>query len=206
MLTTVVPLALGWWSQETIESHLYIVGTLGQALMDSACVILFLHARAAGNWRSHPRDRAVSAAIGLTGALAIGALKWALTGQLVFMGQVNAFPQALALPMPWNMIAATAAILAYGPGEAIFIVYLVRAFDRAAGDSPRLLSWGVALTGLLWGVLHLGNIVFFGPAPSVIANAIVMVAVGLAMGVLLKTTRASLGPIMFWTLTNGTSL
>jgi hypothetical protein len=126
-----------------------------------------------------------------------------LSGRLVFMGGVPAFTQSLVLTPPWSMIAAILAVLAYGPGEAILVVYLVLAFDAATGDWHRLVSRGVVITALLWGLSHLWNVFFFGW--GALANALLMVVVGLMIGLLLKGTHSAWGPMVFWALVNGTS-
>ena len=120
-----------------------------------------------------------------------------------FMGGVPAFTQSLHLPKPWNTLATTMALLAYGPGEALFVVYLILAFDKAIGSSHPVFSWGVIVTSVLWALPHAFNVIFFGI--SAIPNVVAMFFIGLIMGVLLKKTRSSLGPIIFWTLVNGTS-
>ena len=122
----------------------------------------------------------------------------------MFMGGIPAFTQSLDLGSPWNIIAASMALLAYGPGEALFVVYLILAFDKALGSSRSLISWGVIITSIVWALPHLFNVVFFGV--SAIPNALIMFFVGIVMGILLKKTRSSLGPILFWTFVNGTSL
>jgi hypothetical protein len=197
-----IPMAIGW-SKAYLLSHLYLVGTLGQVLMDLPAVVMFTRTRIDGKWRGRSRDHVVSIGAGLACAAILAGTKIALSGQLVFMGGVPAFTQSLTLAWPWDVISATLAVLAYGPGEAIFVVYLVAAFDNAVGNQHPLFSWGVVITALLWGLPHIANIFFFGW--SVLTNALFMVVVGLAMGLLFKGTRSSLGPMVFWTLVNGTS-
>lgn len=197
-----IPIAIGW-SKDYLFSHLYVVGTLGQGLMDLPAVVMFARTRADGKWRGRTRDRVISIGAGLACAAVLAGIKIVLSSQLVFMGGIPAFTQSLTLAWPWNMISATLAVLAYGPGEAIFVVYLVAAFDTAVGNQRPLFSWGVVITALLWGLPHIANILFFGW--GALTNALFMVGVGMAMGLLFEGTRSSLGPMVFWTLVNGTS-
>jgi hypothetical protein len=189
------------WSRDLLYSHLYIIGTLGQLLMDLPALIMFV--RSDGSWYSHSRGNLSSIGIGLACAAVLAGLKVALAGRLVFMAGVPAFTQSLALQWPWNLISTTLAVLAYGPGEAIFIVYLTAAFDTAIGNQHRLFSWGIVIAALLWGLPHVANVFFFGW--GAIANALLMIVVGLIIGLLFKGTRTSLSSMVFWTLVNGTS-
>jgi hypothetical protein len=197
-----IPIAIGW-SSVYLFSHLYVVGTLGQGLMDLPAVVMFARTHADGIWRGRTRDHVISMGAGLACAAVLAGTKIALSGQLVFMKNVPAFTQSLTLAWPWNVISATLAVLAYGPGEAVFVVYLVAAFDTAASNQRPLFSWGVVITALLWGLPHIANIFFFGW--GALTNTLFMVVLGLAMGLLFKGTQSSLGPIVFWTLVNGTS-
>lgn len=197
-----ISIAIGW-SKSYLLSHLYVVGTLGQGLMDLPAVVMFARTHVDGKWRGRTRDHVISIGAGLACAAVLAGTKIALSGQLVFMEDVPAFTQSLTLAWPWNVISATLAVLAYGPGEAIFVVYLVAAFDTAIGNQHPLFSQSVVITALLWGLPHIANIFFFGW--GALANALFMVVVGLAMGLLFKGTRSSLGPVVFWTLVNGTS-
>ena len=95
------------------------------------------------------------------------------------------------------------ALLAYGPGEALFVVYLILAFDKVVGDPKKIFSWGVIITSVLWALPHFFNVIFYGL--NAVPNVLIMLFIGLIMGVLLKKTKSSLGPIVFWTLVNGTS-
>ena len=188
-------------SQDYLSSRLYLFGTLGQALMDFPAIVMF--ARGNGKWLGHKHDDVRSIGVGLVCAAVLAAVRVVVARRLVFMGGVPAFTQSLTLAWPWSMISATAAILAYGPGEAIYVVYFVTAFDAAFGNQPRLMSAGVIITALLWGLSHSWNISFFGWGALI--NALLMVGIGLTIGLLFKGTRSSFGPIIFWSLVNGTS-
>lgn len=195
-----LPFTLGW-SQDYLSSRLYIFGTLGQALMDLPAMVMLVHGH--GEWLDHKRKHLLSTGAGLVCAAVFAAVKMAVVGRLVFMGGVPAFSQSLALAWPWNLMSAAAAILAYGLGEALYVVYFVIAFDAAAGDQRRPLSTGVVITALLWGLSHSWNVVFFGW--SALPGALLMVGIGLIIGLLFKSTRSPFGSMIFWSLVNGTS-
>ncbi len=195
-----LPFVLGW-QQNYFASHLYIFGTLGQALMDLPALVML--ARNKVDWLGRKQDRLLSIGAGLVCAAILAGVKFATSGRLTFMGGVPAFTQSLTLAWPWNLIAATLAMLAYGPGEALYVVYFVIAFDATTDSPHRLISRGVIITALLWGLSHSWNVFFFGWAA--LSNALFMVGIGLAIGLLFKRTRTALGPIVFWSLVNGTS-
>ncbi len=199
------------WNADFLSTHSFIFGTIGQFLMDLPAVILFTRIQnKPGNEigvQSKTRDRVISIIVGIVCAMLLAVLRILTIGHLLggrFMGEVPAFTQSLGLGIPWNIVSATMALLAYGPGEALFVVYLILAFDKALGNSSSLISWGVIITSIVWALPHIFNVFFFGV--SAIPNVLVMFFVGIVMGILLKKTRSSLGPILFWTLVNGTSL
>ena len=202
-----IPVFLFHWSKDYQLNHLYSIGTIGQLLMDLPAVFLFLRMNRKSPTPLDPKSRMASLILGLILAMILAGLRILLSGNLMggrFMGEVPAFTQSLNLAPPWNIIASISALLAYGPGEAIFVVYLVLVFDKALGGSQRVFSRGVILTSILWALPHLFNIFYFGL--GAIPNALIMFFLGLIMGVLLKRTRSSLGPIIFWTLVNGSSM
>jgi len=210
VLVISIPALIFHWNSDYQLAHAYILGTLGQALMDLPTVVLFNRLRERlGNEagiQNKTRDRVVSMIVGFVCALLLAAIRVLITGKLMggrFMGGVPAFTQATALRSPWNIIAAVSALFAYGPGEALFVVYLILAFDEAFGNPRSFCSWGVIITALLWALPHLFNVVYFGL--SAIPNILMMFFIGIGMGILLKKTRSALGPLIFWTLVNGTS-
>lgn len=207
LLLVVIPTKLLGWSEERQFSNLYLLGTLGQALMDLPALILFLRERPHMRRYARLSVHISSAGVGLAIAVIFAGMRIALFGELMggeFMGGVPAFTQSLALSCPWNVFSAGAALLAYGPGEAIFVVTFIHAFDNALGCQDRLFSWGVGITAFLWALPHIINVFYFGW--KALSNVLIMAFMGLVMGVLLKRTRSSWGPILFWTLVNGTSV
>jgi membrane protease YdiL (CAAX protease family) len=209
-LVMTIPAWIFKWNTDYQFEHLYLFGTLGQLLMDLPAVLLIyrLHSKSedVSGVKNRTRDPVRSAIVGIVCAMVLAAIRIVLTGKLMggeFMGGVPAFTQSLGLESPWKIIAAVLALLAYGPGEALFVVYLILAFDQAAGNSRSLLSAGVIITSILWALPHVFNVVYFGV--SAIPNVLIMFFIGIVMGLLLKKTRSSLGPMIFWTLVNGTS-
>jgi len=198
------------WNTDYQFAHLYIIGTIGQLLMDLPAVILINRlCNKLGDEtgvKNKTRDRVFSTVVGIVCAILLAAIRILATGKLMggrFMGGVPAFTQSLGLESPWNIIAAVMALLAYGPGEALFVVYLILAFDKAVGNPRSFFSRGVIITSILWALPHVFNVIYFGV--SAIPNVVIMFFIGIVMGILLKKTRSSLGPMIFWTLVNGTS-
>lgn len=201
-----IPSVVLQWSKDYQIQHLYLIGTIAQALMDLPAVVLFFRMKTAGNASVRIWKSIASGLWGIAGAAVLAGLRILIAGRLLggrFMGEVPAFTQSLNLPPPWNILASIAALLAYGPGEAIFVVYLILAFDKALDNPSGIFSRGVWITAILWVLPHLFNIFYFGL--GAIPNALIMFFIGLVMGILLKGTRSSWGPILFWTLVNGTS-
>jgi len=208
-LTTTIPLMVWNWSNDYVMAHIYIIGTLGQALMDLPAVFMFYKLKTSHENlnENNTRNKIISAVVGLICTFVLAALRIIVLGHLMggrFMGEVPAFTQSFDLNSPWNMISATMALLAYGPGEALFVVYFILAFDKVLGDPQKIFSKGVIITAILWALPHAFNIVFYGL--NAIPNTLIMFFVGLVMGILLKKTKSSWGPIVFWTLVNGTSI
>jgi hypothetical protein len=207
--TLSIPVLLFNWSADYTMSKTYIIGTIGQLLMDLPAVFMFykLQTIPTNTIENTTRNRIISAIVGLLCALLLASIRFLAIGHLMggrlFMGEVPAFTQSLALSSPWNIISAIMALLAYGPGEALFVVYLILAFDKVVGDPKNIFSWGVIITAVLWALPHLFNIYFYGL--NAVPNVLIMFFIGLIMGILLKTTKSSFGPIIFWTLVNGTS-
>jgi hypothetical protein len=194
-----LPASLSSW--EIVNANLYFYGTVAQLLMDLPAVVLLL--RSGWDWLGSVHERRIGAAVGIVGAAFLAVARFALKGHVVFMEQVPAFGQGLALPPPWNLLTAIFTVLAYGPGEAIFQVYLITAFDEAVGHQDRIFSLGVMANAILWGLGHIGAAVTQGW--SAISNALLMLTIGIATGLVFKRTRSAVAPVIFWTLINGTS-
>lgn len=194
-----VPAALSSW--EIVNAHLYLCGTASQLLMDLPATLLLL--RSGWDWLGGVRERKIGVAVGFVGAALMACVRLALKGHLIFMEQVPAFGQGLALPLPWNLLASIFTVLAYGPGEVLIQVYLIKTFDEAVGHQDQAISLGVMANAFIWGLGHIGAVVTNGW--SAVGNALLMLAIGVATGLMFKRTRSAAAPIVFWTLINGTS-
>lgn len=190
-----------WLSAEFVNARLYIFGTGPQLLMDLLPIVLLV--RSGWVWYGSRREMVIGVGVGILGAILLATIRYLLKGDLVFMEQVPAFRQGLSLPMPWNVIASIMTILAYGPGEALFQVYLIMAFDRAVGQEHCLVSLGVILNAFLWGLGHIASVIAYGW--SAVGNALLMLVIGIIVGLMYKKTRSATAPVVFWTLINGTS-
>lgn len=93
----------------------------------------------------------------------------------------------------WRLGLALLAILAYGPLEVFFVVWLIQNTDRLYDSGAKTFSAGLWVTILLYGVLH-----YFSQG----LYAIVIAAIFLALGVIFKATRNAIGPILAWTVMN----
>ncbi len=194
-----LPAELSSW--EVVNSHLYLYGTAAQFLMDLPAIILLFRSR--WQWLGGVSERKIGFALGLTGAVVLAGMRFALKGYVIFMEQVPAFGQGRILPTPWNLLASIFTIVAYGPGEALFQVYMITAFDEAAGHQDRTISLGVIANAILWGLGHVGAV--FMQGWSAVGNAVLMLIIGMVLGLIFKKTRSAVGPMIFWTLINGTS-
>jgi len=100
----------------------------------------------------------------------------------------------LDISTPWKLGLAILAILAYGPLEVFFVVWLIHNTDRLYNSSAKVLSAGLLVTMLLYGVLHTFSQGMY---------AIVIAVIFLALGLIFKTTRNAIGPMLAWTVMNG---
>lgn len=94
---------------------------------------------------------------------------------------------------PWNVLFALLAILAYGPLEVFFVVWLIDNTDRIFKSGERLVSAGVILTIVIYGLLQ---------AVSQGLNILVIAAIFLALALVYRYTRNSVGPMLAWTAMN----
>ena len=99
----------------------------------------------------------------------------------------------LQLSTFWEPVTALLAILAYGPLEVFFVIWLIHNTDRLYNSVTKILSTGLLVTILLYGVLH-----YFSQG----VNALVIAAIFLLLGLIFKATRNAIGPLVAWTLMN----
>ena len=93
----------------------------------------------------------------------------------------------------WELVLALLVALAYGPLEVFFVIWLIHNTDRLYQSSAKLFSAGLLVTILLYGVLHMFSQGMY---------ALVIAAIFLALGLIFKTTRNSVGPMLAWTVMN----
>lgn len=100
---------------------------------------------------------------------------------------------AIQITPLWKPALALLTIFAYGPLEVFFVVWLIHNTDRLYNSGAKTFSAGLWVTILLYGVLH-----YFSQG----MYAIVIAAIFLALGVIYKSTRNAIGPILAWTVMN----
>jgi len=195
-------------SNNDLKSNMYMIGLVAQTLMDLPAAVMYVYLRMDREWGASFRQHMIGIGVGLILAIVINGLKLITQDdhQIEFMKGVPAFTQSLSLlDSPWNVLGASAAVLAFGPGEAIWVAYFMQAFDKALGTSDKRtwLTWGVVIGAVLWALPHLGMTQFYDLA-SVLTNTAQILGIGLVFGMALRGSKSVLAPIVFWTLINGT--
>ncbi len=102
------------------------------------------------------------------------------------------------LPFPLNLWYAFFGVFAYGPLEVFFVVWLIVNTDRIFGSLERMVSPGLIITVLVFGLSH----VVFSPGGGLV-NAISVTITFFILGLIYKYTGNSIGPMIAWTLMNG---
>jgi len=101
----------------------------------------------------------------------------------------------LHLGFPWNLWYALLGIIAWGPLEVFFFVWLVVNTDNIFKSRMRANPWGLIITVLLFALIHI--------LTTNISNAIYTSAIFLVLGLIYKYTRNVVGPMIAWALING---
>ena len=101
----------------------------------------------------------------------------------------------LDVAFPWNVWYAILGILAWGPLEVFFVVWLITNTDRVFKSANRLISWGLIITLIGFGGLHI--------LTTDVYNALYTGAIFLVLMLIYKHTRNVVGPMLAWTLING---
>ena len=187
---------------EFLVSNAYIFGTFLEFFLVGFLCILFAFL----NHDSGKIDGLTSE--GLNKSLTFGIVLIAFhasfryaSGTAIFEPKLQALTQSLAQPFPYNIGFALFSGFAYGPLEVFYVVFLAVRFDQALGvASRRVVSKGTIITAVLFGLLHIGNIVFFGPL--VIVNVVKSIILALVLMTIFRYTGCSLGPMLYWTFTN----
>lgn len=102
------------------------------------------------------------------------------------------FP-GLHQPTIGNTLFAILGLAAYGPLEVFFVVWLIHNTDRIFKTEAKIWSWGLLITIAIYGLLH---------TFSQGANALVIAAEMLALGIIFKTTHNSIGPMLAFLFMN----
>ncbi len=93
----------------------------------------------------------------------------------------------------WKPGLALLAVIAYGPLEVFFVIWLIHNTDRLYNSAAKIFSAGLWVTILLYGVLH-----YFSQG----LYALVLAVTFLALGLIYKATRNAIGPMLAWTVMN----
>lgn len=116
-----------------------------------------------------------------------------LGGQLVSFQ----FPN-LQLIFPWNLWYTFLGLIAYGPLEVYFIVWLIDNSDQVF-ESKGILSLGLIVTVAAFAFLHILT-------TKSLINSVNIVIIFLFFGLVYRYTGNSLGPMIAWTLVNRQAL
>jgi hypothetical protein len=92
-----------------------------------------------------------------------------------------------------NVLFAVLGLVAYGPLEVFFVVWLIHNTDRIFKSEANIWSWGLLLTIAIYALLH---------SFSQGANSLVIATEMLALGLVFKSTRNSIGPLIAFMLMN----
>jgi membrane protease YdiL (CAAX protease family) len=93
-------------------------------------------------------------------------------------------------------------LLIYGPLEAFFIVFSVYKID-AGLSCENLISKGLILSSILFGLMHAVNYIFYPNITSILANYVLgNIIPALFVGLIFKKSNSILGSFLFWTLLN----
>jgi len=106
--------------------------------------------------------------------------------------------ESFHLTFPWNIWYAAIGVFAYGPLEVFFVTWLIRNTDNLLHSSSRVLSKGLVITVILFGLLH----VITSPTAG-LANALRVMAEFFILGLIFKATGNVIGPMIAWSLING---
>lgn len=94
---------------------------------------------------------------------------------------------------PGNILLALLALLAYGPLEVFFVVWLIHTTDHVFKQEAAVWSAGLLLTIVVYGLLH---------AFSQGMNSIVIALEFLALGLIYKSTGNAVGPMLAFMVMN----
>ncbi|HIE18351.1 TPA: hypothetical protein EYP75_01355 [Candidatus Bathyarchaeota archaeon] len=101
-----------------------------------------------------------------------------------------------------NPLMFLAFLLVYGPLEAFFIAFSIVKIDKAF-SCERLMSKGLLLTSLFFGLKHMANYFFHPNMTMILINYVLLnIIPALFVGLAFKKSNSIIGPSLFWTLLN----
>lgn len=104
----------------------------------------------------------------------------------------------------WNLnpLMFLAFLPVYGPLEAFFLIFSVYKIDKGL-SCKKLLSKGLLLTSLLFGLMHATNYVFYRNITLILVNYVLLnIIPAFLVGLVFKKSNSILGSSLFWTLLN----
>ncbi len=102
------------------------------------------------------------------------------------------------LSFPYNIWYAILGVLAYGPLEVFFVIWIIANTDVILNSLDKLLSPGLIITTLAFGLSH----IILSPQGGIL-NAVEVVVIFTLLGLIYKYTKNSIGPMIAWSLING---
>ena len=145
------------------------------------------------------RDRPEMYGLRKQGALKSLALSLPPALVIFIVRLIRGFPyKGFGLSFPYSIWYAALGVLAYGPLETFFVVWLIVNTDVVLNTLNRTASPGLFITVLAFGSSH----VVLSPQGGFL-NAAEVTVEFMVLGLIFKYTRNSLGPIAAWTLING---
>jgi hypothetical protein len=102
--------------------------------------------------------------------------------------------EGIGFSQPLNVLPALIALLAYGPLEVFFVLWLIQNTDKLFKPTKSILSYGLIITIVIYDLLH----TFTQGSYSIVISILF-----LAIGLIYKYTRNAIGPMIAWTLMNG---
>jgi len=106
--------------------------------------------------------------------------------------------EGFGLSFPYNVWYAVLGVLAYGPLEVFFVVWLIVNTDNILNTLEKIVSPGLLVTVLIFGLSHM----LLSPQGGLF-NAIKVTIIFVTLGLIFKYTKNSIGPMIAWTLING---
>ncbi len=102
------------------------------------------------------------------------------------------------LRFPYNIWYAFLGVIAYGPLEVFFVVWLIVNTDLVFKKGDNILSPGLLITVIVFSLSH----IILSPQAG-LSNAISVLMIWMLLGLVFKYTGNSVGPMVAWTLING---